>query len=63
MPSRRQNTVLSLLPRKCMSRYFLKTCFMYARPVPVQTKVHFKHLQFLAVTNDMEVLNYAFGVV
>ena len=31
-----------------MSRYFLKTFFMYARPIPVQTKVHFKNLQFLA---------------
>ena len=29
---------------------------MYARPIPVQTKVHFKNLQFLAVTYDMGVL-------
>ena len=35
---------------------FLKTFFMYARPIPVQTKVHFKKLQLLAVTYDMEVL-------
>ena len=46
-----------------MSRYFLKTLFMYARPIPVQTKVHFKTLQFLAVTYDMGVLICAFDVV
>ena len=45
-----KNTVLSLLPRECMSRYFLKVFFMYAMPIPVQTKVHFENLQFLAVT-------------
>ena len=44
---------LSLLPRECMSRIFLKTCFMYPMPIPVQTKLHFKNLQFLAVTYDM----------
>ena len=32
---------------------FLKTFYMYARPIPVQTKVHFKKLQFLAVTYNM----------
>ena len=42
---------------------FLKTFFMYARPIPVQTKVHFKKLQFLAVTYDMEVLICAFDVI
>ena len=31
----------------------LKTFFMYARPIPVQKNVHFKKLQFLAVTYDM----------
>ena len=36
---------------------------MYARPIPVQTKVHFKNLQFLAVTYDMEVLICAFDVI
>ena len=46
-----------------MSRYFLKTFFMYARPIPVQTKVHFKKLQFLAVSYDMGVLSFAFDVV
>ena len=38
---------LSLLPQECMSRYFLKTLFINARPIPVQTKVHLKKLQFL----------------
>ena len=42
---------------------FLKTFFMYARPLPVQTKVHFKNLQFLAVTYDMGFLSCAFDVV
>ena len=41
---------------------FLKTFFMYARPIPVQTKGHFKNLQFLAVTYDMGVLSFAFDV-
>ena len=39
-----------------MSRYVFEFFFMYARPIPVQTKVHIKNLQFLAVTYDMEVL-------
>ena len=46
-----------------MSRYFFENFFMYARPIPVQTKVHFKKLQFQAVTYDMGVLNFAFDVV
>ena len=46
-----------------MSRYFLKTFFMYTRPIQVRTKVHFKDLQFLAVTYDMGVLSCAFDVV
>ena len=58
MTSRRQNTVLSLLHRECMSRYFLKTF----RQIPVQTKVHFKDLQFLAVAYDMGFLRHAFDV-
>ena len=37
---------LSLLPRECMSRYFLKTFFIYARPIPVKTKVHLKICNF-----------------
>ena len=36
---------------------------MYARPIPVQTKVHFENLQFLAVTYDMGVLTCAFDVI
>ena len=36
-----------------MYLFFLKTFFVNARPIPVQTKVHFKHLQFLAVTYYM----------
>ena len=42
---------------------FLKTSFLHARPVPVQTKVHFNNLQFFAVTYDMEVLICAFDVI
>ena len=42
---------------------FLKTFFMYAMPIPAQTKVHFKNLQFLAVTYDMGFLSFAFDVV
>ena len=36
---------------------------MYARPIPIQTKVHFKNLQFLAETYDMGVSNCDFDVV
>ena len=54
---------LSLLPRECMSRYFFENFFMYAMPIPVQTKVHFKNLQFLALTYDMGVFSFAFDVV
>ena len=42
---------------------FLKTFFMYARPIPVQTKVHFKNLLFLAVTFDMGVISCALDLV
>ena len=54
---------LPLLPRECMSRYFLKTFFMYARPTPVQTKVHLKKLRFLSVKYDMGDLSCNFDVV
>ena len=54
---------LLLWPRECMSRYFFENFFHVARPIPVQTKVHFKNLQFLAVTYDMGVLCCAFNVV
>ena len=36
---------------------------MYARPIPVQTKVHFENLHFLAVTYDIGVFSCAFDVV
>ena len=36
---------------------------MYARQKPVQTKVYFKILIFLAVTYDMGVLSCAFDVI
>ena len=42
---------------------FLKTVFMYAIQIQVQTKVHFKNLQFLAVTYGMGFLKFAFDVV
>ena len=42
-----------------MSRYFFwKTFFMYAMQIPVQTKVHFKDLLFLAVTYDIGLLRF-----
>ena len=63
MSQRQIYRFLSLLPREYMSRYFLKTFFMYARPIPVQTKVHFKNLLFLAVMYDIGVLICAFNVV
>ena len=46
----------------CLDILF-ETVFIYAMPIPVQTKVHFKNLQFLAVTYDMEVLSFACDVV
>ena len=46
-----------------MSRYLLKTFYIYARRISVLTKVHFKNLQFLAVTYDMNGLSCAFDVV
>ena len=42
---------------------FLKTFFVHARPIPVQTKVRFKNLQFLAMTYDMGALSCALDVV
>ena len=42
---------------------FLKTFFIYARPIPVQTKVRFKNLKFLAVTYDIGNLSFVFDVV
>ena len=45
------------------SDIFLKTVYMYARPIPIQTKVHFKILQFVAVMYDKGCLSCAFDVV
>ena len=45
-----------------MSRYFLIFYFMYAMPIPVQTKVHLKSLQSLAVAYGMGFLSFAFDV-
>ena len=42
---------------------FLKTFFVFTMRITVQTKVHFKNLQFLAVTYDMGFLSFAFDVV
>ena len=61
MTSRRQKHHFSL-GNVCLD-IFLKTFFMYAMPIPVQTKVHFENLQFLAVTYDMGFLSFAFDVV
>ena len=36
---------------------------MYAMSLLVQTKVHFKKLQFLAVAYDMGILTCAFDIV
>ena len=52
----------SLLPRECMPRYFFENIFHDARPIPLQTKEHFKNLQFLAVTYEMGGLSCAFDV-
>ena len=60
MTSRRQKHFC--LGSVCLD-IFLKTFFMYARPTSVQTKVHFKKLQFPAVTYDMEVLICAFDII
>ena len=62
-PRRQKTPFLSLLPRECMSRYFWKTFFMYAMPIPVQTSVLFKNVQFLAVMYDMGFLSFDFDVV
>ena len=55
---------LSLLPREYMSWHFFENVFfMHAMPIPVQTKVYLKNLQFLAVTYDMGFLSFAFDVI
>ena len=64
MTSRRQKQrffYLFFLGNECLDM-FLKTFFMYAMPIPVQTKVRFKNLPFLAVIYDMGFLSFAFDV-
>ena len=46
-----------------MSRYLFDFFFMYARPTPVETRVQFKNLQFLAATYDIGGLSCSFDVV
>ena len=48
-----KNTVFITFASGCMSRHFLENFFIYSRPLPVQTNVHFENLQFLAVAYDM----------
>ena len=43
-----------------MSRYFFENFFHDAKPIPLQTKVHFKNLQFIAVMYDMGFFNLCF---
>ena len=43
--------------------FLVETFFHVCKAKPVQTKVHFKNLQFLVVTYDMGVLSCAFDVV
>ena len=63
MTSRRQNYRLYHFCRGSVRLdILLKTFIMFARPIPIQTKVHFKNLQFHAVTYDMGVLNCDFDV-
>ena len=56
---------LSLLPRECMSRYFLKTFFHVCKANTSTGKSAFskKKMQFLAVTYVMGFLRCAFDVV
>ena len=64
MTSRRQkHRFYHFCPGSVSLDIFLNSLFMYARPIPVKTNVHFKNLQCLAVTYDMGVLNCAFDVV
>ena len=50
------------LGNACLDIFWI-TFFMYATWMPVQTNVHFKNLQFLAVANDMGFLSFVFDVV
>ena len=64
MTSQRQNNRFYhfCLVSVCVDIFF-KTFFMFARPIPVQTKVQFKNLQFLAVMYDIGILSCAFDVI
>ena len=46
-----------------MSRYFFENFFHACKAIPVQTKVCFQNLQFLAVMFEMGGLSCAFDVV
>ena len=65
MTSRRQKHRIYhfCLGSVCLDAFFLKTFFMHAMPIPVQTKVHVKIFQFLAVTYYMGFFSFAFDVV
>ena len=54
--------ILSLLPRECMSRSFFENFFRAYKANISTDKMHFKDLQFLAVTYDIGVLSCAFDV-
>ena len=64
MTSQRQNYSFYhfCLGSVCLAIFF-NFFFMYARPIPEQTKMHFKNVQFLAVTYNMEDLICAFDVI
>ena len=54
---------LSLLPRECMSTYFLKTFLCMQCQYKYRQKCILKFFKFPAVTYDMGVLSCAFDVV
>ena len=61
MTSRRQNTVLSLLPRECNSVGIFGTLFSCMQgKYQYRQKVHFKKLQVLAVAYNMGFLSLSF---
>ena len=53
MASRRQRFYHFCLESVCLDIIFFLLFFIYAMPIPVQAKVHFKNLQFLLVTYDV----------
>ena len=60
MTSRRQKYRFNHFCLESVCLDIFENFFMYARQIPVQTEVHFKNLQFLAVTYDMGVSSFAF---